>query len=301
MLVQPCSSVSFTTVTGAGGLGTSGGPPFITTNTTTATGLCPVGTVLPGQVANCTATSVTVTGQGTYTLNRSTGVVTYAALANATTGSKTPIQYVVRDGVTSSGRTDWASGTLTPRIPGPPVAADDTSSGGWDATQTVNVLGNDSADPGQSLVASSVRLCGPGDVSPACDDTTVTTAQGTFTVNLTTGAVTFDPLPTFSGVVTPITYTVTDSQGLKDPASLSFTVAAPGLPAAGDDTVLVTPGQVVSFDPLMGSGGLSTSGGPALSSVCLWVSGACDADDTVVVSGGVYRLDPETKVVSFTE
>jgi CshA-type fibril repeat protein len=191
---------------------------------------------------------------------------------------------------------------LTPFIPGPPVAADDTASASWDVTQSVNVLGNDSVDAGQSLVASSVRLCGAGDVSPACDDTQVTTAQGTYTVDLATGAVSFDPLPTFWGTATPITYTVTDSQGLKDPATLTVTVSAPGLPVAADDTVLVSPGGSVAFDPLIGAGGLSSSGGPALASACLWVSSACDGDGVVVVvnsGGGVYVLDAATKVVTF--
>ena len=121
---------------------------------------------------NCNATSVTVAGEGTFTLNPATGVVTFVADANATAGTKTALTYRVTD---VTGQT--ATSTLTPVIPQPPVANPDTNTDNWDTNQTISPLTNDTAGAVSApLVASTVKLCG---ISPAqspnnCSQTTLT-------------------------------------------------------------------------------------------------------------------------------
>ncbi|SHL85425.1 T9SS type A sorting domain-containing protein [Hymenobacter psychrotolerans] len=78
----------------------------------------------------------------------------------------------------------------------PPVAANDQAATLLDTNVSFDVVGNDQA-PGSSIDAASV------DLNPSLSgiQSTYTVAgEGTFTVN-TAGIVTFDPTPTFAGVV----------------------------------------------------------------------------------------------------
>jgi CshA-type fibril repeat protein len=177
---------------------------------------------------------VTVAGEGTFTLNPATGVVTFVADANATAGTKTALTYRVTD---VTGQT--ATSTLTPVIPQPPVANPDTNTGDWDTNQTISPLTNDTAgDVTAPLVASTVKLCG---VSPLqtpnnCTQTSLTIAnQGTYTVNAN-GTVTFDPLPTFNGTATAVRYQVADTLGQVANTTITPTVRAPRAPTPTPDT-----------------------------------------------------------------
>jgi CshA-type fibril repeat protein len=177
---------------------------------------------------------VTIAGEGTFTLNPTTGIVTFVADANATAGTKTALTYRVTD---VTGQT--ATSTLTPVIPQPPVANPDVNTGNWDTNQTISILTNDTAgDVTAPLVASTVKLCG---ISPAqspnnCTQTTLTVAnQGTYTVNAN-GTVTFDPLPTFNGTATAVRYQVSDTLGQVANTTITPTVNAPRTPTATPDT-----------------------------------------------------------------
>lgn len=290
------ASVSFTTITGAGGLASTAGPVF-TTSQTFLCGVSPVETP-----PSCTKTSVAVAGEGTYTLNQSTGVVTYAADASATSGPKTPASYVVKDEL---GRT--ASATLTPGIPGPPAVAPDASTGSWDTDQLFRPLLND-ASVDSTLVAGSVRLCASGESSPCTRSTLFVAGEGTYTVN-PDGTVAFDPLPTFAvggqATATPVTYSVLDAVSRDGSSTLTATVNPPGPLTAGNDTEFVAAGRTAEFAPLTGAGGLAASGGPAITDACLIEPGsspaACDSDGVVEIPGeGTFVLDPSTQVVSYT-
>lgn len=249
----------------------------------------------------CSPTGVvTIAGQGTYTLDSASGVVTYVAEPGALPGNKIAITYRVTD---EAGQV--TTNTLTPIIPPPPAMAPDTSSGAWDVTQTYNVLANDSAATGYSLNPSSVKICISGNTSPNCTGTTIEVAgQGTYTVN-SNGTITFDPLPTFSGTASPITYSVTDSLGQKSSTTYSPVVAAPNPPTADPDTksVLANTGATnnsVSFTAILGLNGLADPGTAQLTDICLLVNGTCDPDDEVINADGTYRLNPTTGVVNFT-
>jgi CshA-type fibril repeat protein len=226
--VIPGGTATFTTITGTSGLATG---TQLQTSGAKATCL-----ITPGSnPATCDADNVvTIAGEGTFTLNPTTGVVTFVADANATAGTKTALTYRVTD---VTGQT--ATSTLTPVIPQPPVANPDTNTGNWDANQTISPLTNDT--PGAvsaPLVASTVKLCGVSPVqSPNnCTQTSLTIAnQGTYTVN-PDGTVTFDPLPTFNGTATAVKYQVADILGQVTNTTITPTVLAPRAPTAAPDT-----------------------------------------------------------------
>jgi CshA-type fibril repeat protein len=242
---------------------------------------------------------VTIAGEGTYTLNASTGVVTFVADPAATAGTKTSITYRVVD---ITGQT--ATSTLTPVIPVPPVATNDVSAGAYDTNQVISILTNDSATSPATLVASTVKLCATTSTANAsCDLTTLTVAnQGTYTVNAN-GTVTFDPLPSFTGVATPVKYVVADTTGQLTNATITPTVALPAVPVATPESKAVIPGGTATFTTITGTDGLATSGvGLVAASTCLYTPSTttCDSDGVVTIAGeGTFTLNASTGVVTF--
>jgi CshA-type fibril repeat protein len=271
--------------------------------------------ISPAEVMpNCTQSSLTVSGVGTYSV--SNGVMTFTPEPNYT-GTTSPVSYQVTDSLGGK-----ATSTYTPTVIPPPTVVPDTSTGPWDTNQTRNVITNnvntgDSAAAGTTLAAGSVRLCAPTDTAPNCtvdaSGSVVIANQGTYTVDPATGVVTFDPLPTFTGTATPVTYSVTDALGQKSSTTYTPTVTAPAISATPDRKVVV-PGGTVTFTPITGAGGLAT-GTQLLTSgandTCLYAatvqiatigttSPACDADNVITVAGvGTFTLDPATGIVTF--
>ncbi|WP_221391114.1 T9SS type A sorting domain-containing protein [Dyadobacter sp. NIV53] len=100
----------------------------------------------------------------------------------------------------------------------PPVATNDNSLGNVNGTPvTINPLTNDMDTAPGTLDATKVSLVAPvtatGVVIDANGDVTSMTisGEGTWTVNPTTGAITFTPLVTFTGNPTVISYNVEDN------------------------------------------------------------------------------------------
>jgi CshA-type fibril repeat protein len=296
-LVLPGSSVAFTTITGSSGLATGTGLA-----TTGATTTC---LFTPGTTTCDADNSVTITGEGTYVLDPATGIVTFTALSSAMSGTKPSITYRVTDIV---GQT--ATSTLTPIIPDPPAATNDVSSGPYDTNQDISPLANDSFSSLTPAVKASLKLCGldPLQTPNSCDKTSlVVPNEGTYTLNSTTGVVTFDPLPSFTGTVaTAPTYQVADSLGRYVNATITPTVSAPDAPTAKPETKLVLPGATISFTTTTGTAGLATGAGLATTgatATCLFTPGTttCDADNSVTIVGeGTFVLDPATGIVTFT-
>ena len=123
--------------------------------------------------------------------------------------------------------------TVTVSLPAAPVAKADSATSPQNVNVTVNPLTNDNAAPGVTLAPTSVVLRDPAD---NVFKTTVTIAgQGTYTVNPTTGVVTFDPVPAFTGNATALTYRVTDSTGQNASSTIAVKVT-PITPTAVDNS-----------------------------------------------------------------
>jgi len=101
----------------------------------------------------------------------------------------------------------------------PPTVVDDTPTTVAGEPVTFDPLANDSGDDGAELDATSVRLLDGG--TPV---ETLTTAEGTFTVDTTIGEITFTPTDGFTGTAAPVTYQVTDEFGVTQSGSITVTV-----------------------------------------------------------------------------
>ncbi|OCX51008.1 hypothetical protein BEL04_20020 [Mucilaginibacter sp. PPCGB 2223] len=119
-----------------------------------------------------------------------------------------------------------------------PVAAADAGTTNIGQAVTLNIPAND-ADADGTLDLTSVLLTDPAD---NVKKTSVTIAgQGTYTVNTTTGAVTFTPVAAFVGKATPINYTIKDNFGSESvPALISVSIKPAGT-ADTDNTTVNTP------------------------------------------------------------
>lgn len=285
------ASSSFAAITGAGGLATGAALD------TSGTFLCGAGETAPA----CTATSVTIAGVGVYTLNQSTGVVTLAADANATAGTKAALTYIVTD---STGLK--ASSTLTPTIailPPVPTAVNDAQSSAWDVNQTYSPMSNDSSDTSTALSNAKFRLCPAAASAPYngsnCNLTSLTiSGQGVYTLSGTT--VVFNPEATFFGTVsTPARYVIADAFNQYASAVITPTIG----PRATPDTLSLAAGATASFRAITGSGGLATGANLNTSQTFLCGTGQtapnCTETATVTVAGvGVYTLNQSTGVVT---
>ena len=290
--VIPGATATFTTTTGAGGLATAAAGFNVSLTCLIAPASNP---------ATCDADGVVeISGQGTYTLNSTTGVVTYVADVAVTAGTKTEITYQVTD-ITGQ----KATSTLTPIVPPAPTADNETSTGAYNTAQVIDVLTGDTAGAGATLVPSSVKLCATTSTAKAsCDRTTLDVAgEGTYTVNAN-GTVTFTPLPTFTGQASLVKYVVADSTTQLAEATIQPTVAMPAPPTATANSQAVIPGGTVAFTTITGASGLASSVvGLTASATCLITPGSspdeCDADGVVDVAGvGTYTLNTTTGVVT---
>jgi CshA-type fibril repeat protein len=223
---------------------TAGDPLAATASTTSnftgtagATRLCS-----SGQTPNsCTATSVTV-ANGTYTVNTTTGVITFAPTSGFI-GVAPAVTYVVTDAASQK-----TSAVMTPVLASPTVAVNDNSYGQANLPQSVGPIQNDTVSAGNGLTASTVRLCGisPAQSAPGCTLTTLTVPnEGVYTLNTTTGIVTFMPYPYFFGTGTAVGYQVTDYLAQVVNATITPHVVA-GIPANPTLTPTPTPTPTVS-------------------------------------------------------
>ncbi len=237
-------------------------------------------------------TSVTVPGEGTYTVSL-TGVVTFDPLP-AFSGVATPITYQVGD---SNGSTDTALITIT--VQPPPKALPDTGTTPQNVNITVNPLSNDtpSTGTGSPLNKTTVLLKDP---TTGNFGTSVTIpGQGTYTVNPTTGEVTFDPLPTFTGVATPVTYQVKDGDGV--PATSTITITVTGIAPTATDDVSATPVDTNVTLPILANDSPGAASAPLVPASVKLLDPADNTYKTAVTipGEGAYTVDPVTGAVTF--
>jgi len=182
--------------------------------------------------------SLRVPRQGTWTVDPVTGAITFTP-ESGFFGNPTPVDYEVTD--TLRGVVE-ATVTITYL----PTASNDSSTGNVPGTPvTLDVVGNDSGD----LVPGSVVLID-------ADGNRVTTlrvpGEGTWTVDATTGSITFTPEAGFTGNPTPVTYEVTDIYGETTEALAEVTyaapaAAAPALPVTGIEAMPVLVGGTAAL------------------------------------------------------
>jgi CshA-type fibril repeat protein len=143
---------------------------------------------------------------------------------------------------------------------GPPIANPDSGTATVNGSGVIDVLANDTDDG--AIDATSVRL---EVADPGSDGRTRSVAgQGVWTVNPTTGAITFAPIANFTGAVTAAAYTVADTTGLRSAAAaIEVTLTGglnPGVTRNGNNNANTLSGGTGN-DTLNGAGGNDTLNG----------------------------------------
>jgi CshA-type fibril repeat protein len=259
---------------------------------------------------NCAATSLTITGQGTYTID-SFGIVNFTPVFGFT-GEATAISYQVSDIVGQA-----TSSTLSVYVipPPAPVATRDTGSAAYGESVMFEPWKNDSGgnkpagaiQPSPNVVPTSIRLCSTTQTAPNCTATSIVTVDGSYTLDTSTGAVTFAPVSGFSGTATaPVTYQISNNwtgpSGVATTTAILIpTIAAPGAPLATNDQSSTRPLIPVVLKPVMNDA-------PGLFALNATSLRLCESTDiapncsrlSITNDHGTYVVDQNTGYVTFT-
>ncbi len=232
--------------------------------------------------------SLSVTGEGSYSLDSDTGVITFTPVAGFS-GDATAITYQVTDIYGTPGSSSYTAHVDAPPGPTPsPLTSTGTGTAPQTATITIPDGGSASLLDGDSETSS---LNAPG--------------QGSYALNEATGVVTFTPALGFSGDATAISYQVRDNYGTPGTSSYTPHVDVPAGPngptltstgragAVQHQNVTVPPGGSVKLiDATIGVVGCSVI-----------ARGRCGPDLVTSVTApgkGTYSVVPETGVLTFT-
>ena len=148
------------------------------------------------------------------------------------------------------------SGSATPTVNHVPVANNDDLSASPlnedGANGTVNVLSNDTDPDGNPIAPVNGAGQFTVDLDPALSgiQTTYSDGKGVWTLNTSTGIVTFNPADNYNGTAI-ITYTLCDPFGLCDNADITFVVnSVNDNPVAVNDVYTVAEDATVTLNPL---------------------------------------------------
>ena len=186
--------------------------------------------------------SVIVPGEGTWSYDDTTGILTFSP-ESGFTGDPTPIEYLLTE--ITTGLTSEAA-TVTVEYDDPsmnPVADDDISTGntiGEDVS--IDILDGDRLGDGSAVFASDVNvtLIAPAGGVINLDSSITVPGEGTWSYDGTTGVLTFSPQSGFAGQPTSIEYLLTElSTGLRDTASVTVQYDLE-IEAVDDGTITIT-------------------------------------------------------------
>lgn len=232
----------------------------------------------PSSVTLVAGTLPDPTTQGTFTVNTTTGLVTFTPVTGYV-GTVTG-DYQVCDLNTLC---SVATITVVINTVQGPTAVDDNASTVINTPVDINVLSNDLAGAA-ALNPASVTLV-PGTLpNPS--------TEGTFTVNPTTGLVTFTPVTGFTGTAT-VDYQVCDMNVICDVAIITVTVSTMTGPTANDNTATALINTPIDIDVL--SNDVAGTGALNPASV-IFVEGTLPDPTTQ----GTFSVNPTTGLVTFT-
>ena len=274
-----------------------------------------------GQVTN--ATSVTVAGEGTYSIDDATGKVTFVpepgftGTAQGVTVSVTAPVGKDKDGTVRDEYLKTASAKYTPTVtPITVTPTDKVSENVQNVPQTQTPTFDLSND--KTAEITSKKLVDPATGQPT-DETTVTVAgEGSYTIDPTTGAVTFTPekdfVGTAKGVTVQATATITNANGktatITSDATYTPTVV-PAVPTANPATSKDIQGATQTGTPTFAGTTVQVNGEDKAITIKdnsytlldkdgneVSTTPAYAADGTTVI--GNFTIDPATGQVTFT-
>ncbi|WP_195184049.1 CshA/CshB family fibrillar adhesin-related protein [Streptococcus infantis] len=263
-----------------------------------------------GQVTN--AASVTVAGEGTYSIDDATGEVTFVpepgftGTAKGITVSLTAPVGRDKDGTVRDEYLKTATAKYTPTVT--PVTITPTDKVSEDVqnvpqTQTPTFeLSND-----KTAKITSKKLVDPATGQPT-DETTVTVpGEGTYTIDPTTGAVTFTPEPDFvgtaKGVKVQATATITNANGktatITSDATYTPTVV-PAVPTASPATSKDIQGATQTGTPTFAGTTVQVNGEDKAITIKDNSYTLLDKDGNEVSTTPAYAEDGTTPIGTFT-
>ena len=263
-----------------------------------------------GQVTD--DSSVTVAGEGTYTINPTTGQVTFTpepsftGTATGVTVSLTAGVGYDKDGDVPADAVKTATAKYTPTVtPITVTPTDKVSADVQNVPQTQTPTFDLSSD--KTAKITSKKLVDPATGQPT-DETTVTVAgEGSYTIDPTTGAVTFTPekdfVGTAAGVTVQATATITNANG-KTATITSDATYTPTVVAAVPTAKLATSKDIQ---------GATQTGTPTFAGTTVQVNGEdkaitikdnsytlLDNDGNEVTSTPAYAADGTTEIGTYS-
>ncbi len=263
-----------------------------------------------GQVTD--DSSVTVAGEGTYTINPTTGQVTFTpepsftGTATGVTVSLTAGVGYDKDGDVPADAVKTATAKYTPTVT--PITVTPTDKVSADVqnvpqTQTPTFdLSND-----KTAEITSKKLVDPATGQPT-DETTVTVAgEGTYTIDPTTGAVTFTPEKDFVGTATGVTVqataTITNADGktatITSDATYTPTVVA-AVPTAKPATSKDIQGATQTGTPTFAGTTVQVNGEDKAITIKDNSYTLLDNDGNEVTSTPAYAADGTTEIGTYS-
>ncbi|MBE0651128.1 MAG: LruC domain-containing protein [Bacteroidales bacterium] len=248
------------------------------------------GNIIPSTVqisgTNEAGASLTVAGQGVWSVNTKNGDITFTP-DKSLVGSPTPIQYFVRDD------NDFASNLATCTITYPvgPTAKNDSITAIQGKAATLDILKND-VKGDTDIVPSTVQISGTN--APLASLTVKN--QGVWSVDKTSGAITFTPDPSLTGNPTPIKYSVKDKNDIVSNLATVKVTYLTG-PTAVNDSITGTPGKAVTLHILNNDVKISADINPAT----VQISGTnAPLASLTVKNEGVWSIDKTSGAITFT-
>ena len=255
-LLNPAGAVTITDITATNGNGVDSDPDG-TIDITTINLIAPVGATSITFDGDTDTDGFTVPGEGVWALT-ATGEVTFTPQAGFT-ANPTPINYTIED---NDGDVSNEASIIITYVIIPPAAVNDESLGNTPGNAvTIDVLIDNNVATGGSfddvdndldgvLDATTVSLIEPaGALNTVYNNGNVTSfdvaGQGNWSVNSTTGAITFTPETGFTEDPTIVQYNIEDNDG--NPSN-NATIIVDYLPIATDDVSL---GNVTGVDAVI--------------------------------------------------
>jgi hypothetical protein len=175
------------------------------------------------------ATTVT-TDDGTYVVDTGTGTVVFTPVDGFVGTVTSPVPYQITNNWTGPGGVKSGTALLIPTIgpPGSPDAKNDFTQTNPGKSVELDPVANDLPGDAQ-MDPTTILLCGLDEIAPGCTKLDVTTADGHYVVDDSTGLVTFTPRIGFTGRAT-VPYIIFDVRGLRANSNLYVTVADSSVP-----------------------------------------------------------------------
>ena len=263
-----------------------------------------------GQVTD--DSSVTVAGEGTYTINPTTGQVTFTpepsftGTATGVTVSLTAGVGYDKDGDVPADAVKTATAKYTPTVtPITVTPTDKVSADVQNVPQTQTPTFDLSSD--KTAKITSKKLVDPATGQPT-DETTVTVAgEGTYTIDPTTGAVTFTPekdfVGTAAGVTVQATATITNANGktatITSDATYTPTVVA-AVPTASPATSKDIQGATQTGTPTFAGTTVQVNGEDKAITIKDNSYTLLDNDGNEVTSTPAYAADGTTEIGTYS-